>query len=356
MILDNLILMSLAGGNSSAAVNEARAAAPVDRWGDVFPFEIIVFRAMITNTIIAQVSNAFFMFSTVGMLVYIAVMVIKGDYIDPSDPISLMILLHFQGLLLLLMPYVCYWFMKKMISSPDVNQLIEYAVQVDSQAKLKCSVITHLNVLCLTFAICFLCVRDHDFREASLVSVLGVFYLGPLTVSVSLAVCVIELHRIKIQQFRTDINELRCLIDSRFWNQSVEFVNDDVGEENQLRVSEVEMNSRSSQENRQAPEKCGAVSDCLSDDQIRGLQDQYYQMYALCARSSISYGLYLLFFICFGFLYAISTIYGIYVGEYPSSGIVGFVFVGFFMFVGLGAAITACNETGRWPSACYAML
>jgi hypothetical protein len=108
------------------------------------------------------------------------------------------------------------------------------------------------------------------------------------------------------------------------------------------------MNSRNTQESRSEsnPTLC-PTSDSITESEVRKIKTDYFIIYSLCRRSSSSFGLYLLFFLFFGFLYFITTLYGVYLKQYPSRGIVGFALVGLFIVLGLAAAITACNETGN---------
>ena len=323
-----------------------------DLWSDIFPFEILCFRSMLTNKTFLKYANIAYSFYIVISAVYIAVRLTLGTYVNV--PISLMILLHLQGFTFLIIPYVCYWYFKRILFSPDLKYLIAHAVQFDSGVKLKLACFTHFSFLCLIFAALMYVVQseNYDFyssgTSAVLVCCITVFYLGPLNAAACLAVCIIEFHRINIQQFRHEINGARALVDNRYWKQTVDLTRYSAGDT--TRESELKMDSRcleNFQSKEGVPHISTTATDHTSEHGIREMRDKYRHLYGVCSRSSLSFGLYLLFFLYFGFLYAVVTLYSVYLGEYPSKGLMGFVFVGFFVSLSLGAAITACNETGN---------
>lgn len=291
-------------------------------WKDIFPFEIIFLRKILTNKCAFFASSLFYTICTVSLCVYILILISENDYIDPGEkPIIVLFLLHFEGAIMILLPFAGNFFVKKVILNSDLSSLITHAVQHDPLIRLKFAVVTHFHFFCLCMAT-FLYAFQSDIRHVLFVLFTGIAYFGVANVAVSLAVCTVELHRIKIQQFRVEVNARRTGLDDIFW-----------GESTLLRAEEV--NDRGTNF---LDKNCNTLQE---------LRKQYYQIYALCCRSSLSYGLYFLFFIVFGLLNTFTTILSIYLGDYPTMGLVGFVFLGILATLGLGGGITACNETGR---------
>lgn len=319
-----------------------------DLWSEVFPFEITIFRAIASNANIVRFANWFFIISTLAVLADVAFLVVTGVYITSDDPISLVVLLNAQGILVLMLPYVCFHFVAIQMSNPDLNDLISTALGIDSRLKLKFGIITHINFLCLIWAVLFYIFQGH-LERAPVILLLGVFYLGPLNSAVSLGVCVVELHRIRIEHFRDEINQMRERLERHDSNRSDANTaeKDSIGEGKRKFSSVVEMNTRSSYcQDRDEASSSRSSPTSATDTNIKALRNTYYHIHAICRRSSRSFGWYLLFFVIFGFLYTIATIYGIYLGQYPTQGIAGFVFVGLFIALGLGAVLTASNESG----------
>jgi hypothetical protein len=314
-----------------------------DMWPDVFPAEILFCRALINNATIVKMSNIFYILIVVVMVVNIAIAAIEKSYLDDHYAISLVVLMHVEGTLVVALPFVSCWFLNIQNTSLGLNELIKNATKFDSHVKLKFRFISFMNLLVLTSAICIYLVET-SWEQGSTVIVLGIFFLCPLTIVVSLGECIIELHRIVIQNFRDDINEKRQKADDRSSNKHILSTPETNFEEKKQRDSLVEMNIFASPV-KPMEDNC-QTAECISNEVIKDLNDQYHKIYTLCRDTSLRSGLYILFFLCFGFLYAFTTLYGIYLGEYPSKDIAGFVVVGLFLAIGLGATLTACNETG----------
>ena len=314
-------------------------------WKQVFPFEILFCRIMATNATVVKLWNIFFLIITITLLIYIFILVNDHNYVSDDIPLSLTVLLNFEGVIILFIPYICFWFSKNIMSNPDLNALITFAIKHDPYVRMKFAFFTHLNFFCLVTAFSIYSIGE-NVGHIIIVFITSMLYFGPLTIAVSLSVCVVELHRIKIQQLRQHINEKQCRLDALFWGQHDGVDINTAAASHHISTTSVNCMHE-------------GISDGLENDipptETKLSREQYYQMYAICARSSCGYGLYLLFFISFGFLYAFAMIYGIYLGQYPNAGIVGFVLVGLFMVLELAWALTACNETG-WCQQLYTIL
>lgn len=320
-----------------------------DLWKEVFPFEIIFLRSMVTNKMLFFVSKLFFVACTMVVLGYVGVLISQSNYVDSDEPLSLIFLLHFEAILILFLPFFCCWFTQVIVSNPDLDHLITFAVQFNSRVKLKFAIIAHLNFICLIGGMGIFFYDDKTTAShIAIVFIITCTYLGPLNCAVSLAVCVIELHRIKIQQFRSVINDKRTCLENRFWNQNFTFSS--AGDTESVYDNQ-EFNKYKGLNSKQLNNATTSVRESSfsigsPQNEVRELRKQYYQIYALCARSSLSFGLYLLLFLFFGFLYAFVTLYTVYLNQYPPTGYVGFVLVGILTGLGLAAVITTCNETG----------
>ena len=341
---------SLMSRNNSTSAYDDKSVAR-DVWVDVFPCEIIFLRAMITNKILLNVLKLFFTLCTVGLIGYAAVLIDQSKYLDPDLPLSLIFVLHVEVGLIVVIPCLCFWFTKRVTSNPDVNSLIVFAIQFDTQVKFKFAIITHLNTFCLLMGMFLYIWHDWENDFHLVITILMTCtYFGPVNVAVSLAICVVELHRIKIQHFRCEVNKKRTRLEAQFWNQRIDFIDgNDNGHGNGNGNGNGYNNDEEKNDNEDPiRESAGTASvDYISDDSVRELRHQYYKIYALCSRSSESFGLYLLFFLCFGVVYAFGTIYSIYLKQYPSQGLIGFVVVGIVTVLGLAVSLAVCNETGR---------
>ena len=299
-----------------------------DLWEKVFPFEIIFVKSVVKSNKLLNIMKICYLLGTVTVIVLSAILMNKGEYneyIGDEVPLSMSILLHLEGIALFLLPIICLWFSRIVVASSDVNHLIAYALKHDTHIKLKLAIFTHLNCLCLVVAFftMFLAVHyDDSIIHVILVTLYAIVYFGPLNFVVSLAVCLIELHRSKIQLFRRDIEEVNSALENQLCSQ------------NRMGMKGADSTLESAQ-----------VSDYMLN--VSNFNRRYYQLYTMCLRTSKSCGFYFLFFLTFGGVYAFATIYSIYLGFYPTRGLLGFVFVGLVMLLGLGAILTACNETGN---------
>mmetsp|Transcript_27621 Transcript_27621/g.51590 ORF Transcript_27621/g.51590 Transcript_27621/m.51590 type:complete len:420 (+) Transcript_27621:264-1523(+) len=301
-------------------------------WIKVFPFEISCFRTFVTNHLIVRFWNALFTLMTVSLIVYVVILVNEHKYVSDDVPLFMTILLNFEGFIFLFLPYICFLFSKIMISNSDLADLITFAIKTDHRVKFKFALLTHINFFCLLVAVVSYCVKE-TYAHMIVVLITSLLYFGPLNISVSLSVCVVELHRIRIQQLRNDIIESTLSLESA----KEKMIDSCEGRETTTTTSaDPSINSGES-----------SVTGYPPQDVMDSLKEQYYQLYAICARTSVNYGHYLLFFFAFGILYAFTVIFGIYVGQYPTNGIIGFVVVGLFMVLELGLAITSCNEAGH---------
>ena len=313
-----------------------------DLWCEVFPFEIKYIPLAMNYQYFTLFASVFYGTGIMGFAIYAMYKVFHHTYIQKEDGILLIILLNMQGLLLLMMPYICYWFFKLMIANDDMKELIKFALQNDSNIKLKVNFFTHLNFACtLVATVLYIVFEKRDLFHVTAIIILSFFFLWPAIAAGCIAACFIELHRIKIEDFRKEVNLVRLNMDIQHWNWQTGGTI-----ENSARLSELEMNTRHSY----GIESQGfASSDSVhSPFKVLQLQESYYRLYALCYRSSQRIGIYVLYFIFFGFFYAFATIIGIYMDEYPTDGLLGFFIAGFVISFGLGAVLTACNETGEY--------
>ena len=285
-----------------------------DLWLQVFPYEIIYLRKAVKSKTFVFAFKIFFVLCTVGLSVYAAALMIKGEYVTSDLAVSLVVLLHTEGVIMLFLPFISCEFARSVIDNPDTNNLIAHAIRFDPHVKMKFAFYTHLNLLVLITAV-VLYSYGESYHHVLAVLLTGIAYFGPLNLVVSLMVCLIELHRIRIQQFRHEIHECHSQLEKELLNSSEKT---NINQDRSSKFSELTQKFR-----------------C-----------KYYKIFGLCMRTSTNYGLYILFIIAFGGLYTFGTIYSIYLGQYPTSGLIGFVIVGFFMFLGVGFILTVCNETG----------
>ena len=261
---------------------------------------------------------------------------------------SLVVLFELQGLMMMILPFMCYYFFKRAWSCPDFNALIQFGLCNDSWTKRKFSIVTHMNFAMLLFAMIFfgLDSRGFSLRDVVAVFLVCILYLFPLISAGSVAIFLVELHRIRIQHFRTFVNERREHIDARLWSEQFEILRK-VDHDSNVGDRQVELTARSSSAAGNMKSEQANSSKTADNCNVSELQARYYIMYAVCLRTSQKFGLYFLFYIVFGCLYAFTAIYGSYLGQYPTFGVIGFVLVGLFVACGLGGSLTACNETGE---------
>ena len=291
-------------------------------WKKVFPFEIVLLRSMLRSKYFVKTWHVVYMLFFIWTVLYAVVLVASGRNSESGEPVSYVVLVYTQALMFFIMPYVSYYFTLQTLASEDVVRLVALATRCDKNLRLKFAVVTHMNLLILSIAFGLYVIEDHSLY--SLYILIIFLYLGPLSVSVSLAVCVVELHRVKMCQLLSSINSFRSKL-----------VSSDHRDDSSDHTCELSWNDK----NRES--KVDYII------YVTKLEDRYYDLYAICRRTSQSSGLYLLYFISFGFMFAFSTVYGIYLGLYPTKGIAAFVLVGVVVVVELSLVLALTNETGE---------
>ena len=321
-----------------------REGRVVDRetWKEASPLELRYLHSVFNNKRLVLCAQVLYVIVT-PLFIYITA------YHKTNDvPLSLIVLFGLQGLMMTILPFMCYYFFKRALSCPDFNALIQFGLCNDSWTKRKFSIVTHMNFAMLLFAMIFFGLDSRGFSLSDIVVVflISILYLFPLISAGSVAIFLVELHRIRMQHFRTFVNERREHIDARLWSEQFEILRK-VDHDSNMGDRQVELTARSSSAAGNMKSEQANSSITADNCNVSELQARYYIMYAVCLRTSQKFGLYFLFYIVFGCLYAFTAIYGSYLGQYPTFGVIGFVLVGLFVAFGLGGSLTACNETGE---------
>ena len=300
-------------------------------WSQMFPRQICWLRALVANSTFVSVYGILYGLFVIATLVYSSVYIIKLHE-DMDAPISFLVLLHIQAVMFVFMPLSCYWFVKKALRQSGLSHLLEQTERVDGNIKFKFAIVTHGNFIWLLLAALGYIAEKRFVPSSFAVLPSTLIFLLPLNIAVSLAVCIIELHRVKIHAFLAKLEHKIADIDAG--KTAAKNKRRDV----ELADIEMKFNSQDATDL--------FVSSSLVENEIKEWRGKYISLYDEICETSNAFGMYFLVFLCYGFVYTATTIYGLYVGEYIANGIIAFALLGLFTVFEVGTELTIVNETG----------
>lgn len=321
------ISSSTRGSNPDEGGDVHSAPASVDTvlpgWAAALPPEYALLYELMNSTrkikIVASAYAIFTIFLIINYAFYLVADVRDG--VPTSE--TLYFLSRLQDVFYASMPFVAYYYFKAFYADKDVALLFSSAVQIDKRLPLLCTTICRVNLILLTISFILFAIFTDRILVKVLSSIYSVLYLYPFCFTYSLCVCIMLAHRVHAVELCRAIKRSRDKMPSTSGG-----VSDSDPDNVSLMQNQVE-----SAEDR--------------GDDLLHLYLRYRQVHVFCLRTSEEQGAYFMLMYMLAVVFAVTTVWSIYIGDRSLLAAVGYFCITIFVLFQLGWSQTASNEAGH---------